>query len=112
MIKIAHAFSSLANDGAMLTKVRCHRSFPLCPSLTVSPSLLLPDRRPVRDKGELGLKTRRHAQLADASLGFATQSNRVKGLSFHHKRPWILASLHSGVIQVIGMLIAARLVRS
>ena len=25
---------------------------------------------------------------------------RVKGLSFHPKRPWILASLHSGVIQL------------
>ncbi|KAM7479344.1 hypothetical protein LguiA_027557 [Lonicera macranthoides] len=31
---------------------------------------------------------------------FETKSNRVKGLSFHSKRPWILASLHSGVIQV------------
>ncbi|GAX83376.1 hypothetical protein CEUSTIGMA_g10801.t1 [Chlamydomonas eustigma] len=29
-----------------------------------------------------------------------TKSNRVKGLSFHPKRPWILASLHSGVIQL------------
>ena len=28
------------------------------------------------------------------------QSNRVKGLSFHAKRPWILTSLHSGVIQL------------
>lgn len=28
------------------------------------------------------------------------ESNRVKGLSFHPKRPWILASLHSGVIQL------------
>ncbi|KAJ6827882.1 coatomer subunit alpha-1-like [Iris pallida] len=31
---------------------------------------------------------------------FETKSNRVKGLSFHRKRPWILASLHSGVIQL------------
>lgn len=31
---------------------------------------------------------------------FETKSNRVKGLSFHTKRPWILASLHSGVIQL------------
>lgn len=40
---------------------------------------------------------------------FETKSNRVKGLSFHTKRPWILASLHSGVIQLwdywIGTLI-------
>ncbi|KAK3013678.1 hypothetical protein RJ639_009648 [Escallonia herrerae] len=40
---------------------------------------------------------------------FETKSNRVKGLSFHGKRPWILASLHSGVIQLwdyrIGTLI-------
>ncbi|PWA42916.1 hypothetical protein CTI12_AA535270 [Artemisia annua] len=31
---------------------------------------------------------------------FETKSNRVKGLSLHAKRPWILASLHSGVIQL------------
>eukprot|EP01101_Sappina_pedata_P008007 TRINITY_DN4346_c0_g1_i1.p1 TRINITY_DN4346_c0_g1~~TRINITY_DN4346_c0_g1_i1.p1 ORF type:complete len:1270 (+),score=556.96 TRINITY_DN4346_c0_g1_i1:72-3881(+) len=31
---------------------------------------------------------------------FETKSNRVKGLSFHPCRPWILASLHSGVIQL------------
>ncbi|GFZ20525.1 coatomer, alpha subunit [Actinidia rufa] len=31
---------------------------------------------------------------------FETKSNRVKGLSLHSKRPWILASLHSGVIQL------------
>eukprot|EP00002_Diphylleia_rotans_P021045 TRINITY_DN4090_c0_g1_i4.p1 TRINITY_DN4090_c0_g1~~TRINITY_DN4090_c0_g1_i4.p1 ORF type:complete len:1144 (-),score=254.36 TRINITY_DN4090_c0_g1_i4:279-3710(-) len=31
---------------------------------------------------------------------FETKSNRVKGLSFHNKRPWILASLHNGVIQL------------
>ncbi|GBG90440.1 hypothetical protein CBR_g50687 [Chara braunii] len=31
---------------------------------------------------------------------FETKSNRVKGLSFHPKRPWILASLHSGIIQL------------
>ncbi len=30
---------------------------------------------------------------------FDSKSNRVKGLSFHSKRPWVLASLHSGVIQ-------------
>ncbi|PWA72471.1 Coatomer alpha subunit [Artemisia annua] len=29
-----------------------------------------------------------------------TKSDRVKGLSFHTKRPWILASLHTGVIQL------------
>lgn len=31
---------------------------------------------------------------------FETKSARVKGLSFHPKRPWVLASLHSGVIQL------------
>jgi WD40 repeat protein len=31
---------------------------------------------------------------------FETKSPRVKGLSFHPNRPWILASLHSGVIQL------------
>jgi coatomer protein complex subunit alpha (xenin) len=33
-------------------------------------------------------------------IKFETKSNRVKGLSFHPKRPWILASLHNGVIQL------------
>lgn len=31
---------------------------------------------------------------------FETRSNRVKGVSFHPSRPWILASLHNGVIQL------------
>ncbi|ESN99870.1 hypothetical protein HELRODRAFT_101473 [Helobdella robusta] len=31
---------------------------------------------------------------------FETKSARVKGLSFHPKRPWVLTSLHSGIIQL------------
>lgn len=31
---------------------------------------------------------------------FESKSARVKGLSFHPKRPWILSSLHSGLIQL------------
>ncbi|KND01360.1 coatomer subunit alpha [Spizellomyces punctatus DAOM BR117] len=31
---------------------------------------------------------------------FETKSNRVKGLAFHPKRPWILAALHNGAIQL------------
>ncbi|KAK5639332.1 hypothetical protein RI129_011824 [Pyrocoelia pectoralis] len=31
---------------------------------------------------------------------FESKSARVKGLSFHPKRPWILTSLHNGVIQL------------
>jgi coatomer protein complex subunit alpha (xenin) len=31
---------------------------------------------------------------------FKTDSKRVKGLAFHPKRPWVLASLHNGVIQL------------
>ena len=33
-------------------------------------------------------------------IKFESKSNRVKGLAFHPKRPWILASLHNGVIQL------------
>ena len=33
-------------------------------------------------------------------IKFETKSNRVKGISFHNTRPWILASLHSGTIQL------------
>lgn len=45
------------------------------------------------------------ATLEDvASLNHSTQfeskSNRVKGVAFHPKRPWILASLHNGCIQL------------
>ncbi|KAI8854997.1 coatomer WD associated region-domain-containing protein [Chytridium lagenaria] len=40
---------------------------------------------------------------------FETKSSRVKGLSFHSKRPWILAALHNGSVQLwdykIGSLI-------
>ena len=31
---------------------------------------------------------------------FETKSKRVKGLSFHKHRPWILASLHNGSINL------------
>ncbi|KAL4708469.1 hypothetical protein ACJJTC_014077 [Scirpophaga incertulas] len=31
---------------------------------------------------------------------FETKSARVKGISFHAKRPWVLSSLHNGVIQL------------
>jgi len=31
---------------------------------------------------------------------FESKSHRVKGLSFHPVRPWILASLHNGIIQL------------
>jgi len=31
---------------------------------------------------------------------FETKSNRVKGVAFHPKRPWVLASLHNGVVQL------------
>ena len=31
---------------------------------------------------------------------FETKSKRVKGLSFHKYRPWILASLHNGTINL------------
>jgi coatomer protein complex subunit alpha (xenin) len=31
---------------------------------------------------------------------FESKSNRVKGLTFHPIRPWLLASLHNGVIQL------------
>ena len=29
-----------------------------------------------------------------------TKSNRVKGLSFHPSRPWVLCSLHNGIVQL------------
>ncbi|KAJ6225704.1 hypothetical protein RDWZM_004249 [Blomia tropicalis] len=31
---------------------------------------------------------------------FESKSSRVKGLAFHPKRPWVLTSLHSGLIQL------------
>jgi coatomer subunit alpha len=31
---------------------------------------------------------------------FETKSSRVKGLAFHPKRPWVLASLHNGMIHL------------
>jgi len=31
---------------------------------------------------------------------FETKSNRVKGVAFHCARPWVLASLHNGVVQL------------
>ena len=31
---------------------------------------------------------------------FESKSSRVKGIAFHPKRPWVLSSLHSGLIQL------------
>jgi WD40 repeat protein len=31
---------------------------------------------------------------------FETESTRVKGISFHPTRPWLLAALHTGCIQL------------
>jgi coatomer protein complex subunit alpha (xenin) len=31
---------------------------------------------------------------------FESKSNRVKGVAFHPTRPWVLASLHNGVVQL------------
>jgi coatomer protein complex subunit alpha (xenin) len=31
---------------------------------------------------------------------FETKSNRVKAISFHPVRPWVLASLHNGTVQL------------
>lgn len=31
---------------------------------------------------------------------FETQTARVKGVCFHPTRPWIITSLHSGLIQI------------
>jgi WD40 repeat protein len=31
---------------------------------------------------------------------FETKSSRVKGISFHPSRPWVLASLHNGSVQL------------
>lgn len=36
----------------------------------------------------------------DMLVKFETKSSRVKGLSFHPKRQWVLASLHNGTIQL------------
>ncbi|MDC3321688.1 hypothetical protein OAV88_03715 [bacterium] len=33
---------------------------------------------------------------------FETKSFRVKGVSFHPTKPWILCSLHNGWIQLYG----------
>ena len=34
------------------------------------------------------------------SKKFETQSARVKGVCFHPTRPWVITSLHSGIIQI------------
>ena len=40
------------------------------------------------------------SKSAKMLIKFESKSNRVKGLAFHPRRPWILASLHNGVIQL------------
>ncbi len=33
-------------------------------------------------------------------INYQASSNRVKGLCFHPKRPWLLTSLHNGAVQL------------
>lgn len=33
-------------------------------------------------------------------IKFESKSNRVKGVSFHPKRPWVLSALHNGTVQL------------
>lgn len=35
-------------------------------------------------------------KMSEMLIKFESKSNRVKGLAFHPKRPWILAALHNG----------------
>ncbi|KCV69616.1 hypothetical protein H696_04035 [Fonticula alba] len=42
---------------------------------------------------------------------FETKSNRVKGVAFHPRRPWVIASLHTGVIQLWDYRVAVLLDR-
>ncbi len=39
---------------------------------------------------------------SDVLVKFETKSFRVKGVSFHPMKPWILCSLHNGWIQLYG----------
>ncbi|CAL8128782.1 unnamed protein product [Orchesella dallaii] len=48
-------------------------------------------------------------KLGEMLIKFETKSARVKGLSFHPRRPWILASLHTGSIQLWDYEMKARL---
>ncbi|CAL9076488.1 unnamed protein product, partial [Musa acuminata var. zebrina] len=71
------------------------------PSAAISTSLDLVARDPdLISPGRRPFPQIRGARVAAMLTKFETKSNRVKGLSFHSKRPWILASLHSGVIQL------------
>ena len=47
--------------------------------------------------------SRRNGQML---VKFETKSFRVKGVSFHPTKPWILCSLHNGWIQLYGTHIA------
>ena len=42
---------------------------------------------------------------------YDAKSNRVKGIAFHPKRPWVLSSLHNGIINLydyrMGVLLEA-----
>uniref|UniRef100_A0A8B9NB68 Coatomer subunit alpha n=2 Tax=Accipitrinae TaxID=8955 RepID=A0A8B9NB68_9AVES len=60
----------------------------------------LAEALPGRRRGGLGRWRCRAPGWRAMLTKFETKSARVKGLSFHPKRPWILTSLHNGVIQL------------
>ncbi len=51
----------------------------------------------------MGRKCEIHDMISKKSemlTKFETKSARVKGVAFHPKRPWVLASLHNRLIQL------------
>ena len=52
-----------------------------------------------RPRNRLGGLGGRRAEV-EMLTKFETKSNRVKGLSFHPSRPWVLCSLHNGIVQL------------
>jgi coatomer protein complex subunit alpha (xenin) len=49
---------------------------------------------------EVSLQQTQQSEKSEMLTKFETKSARVKGVAFHPKRPWVLASLHNGLIQL------------
>lgn len=49
---------------------------------------------------EVSLQQTQQSEKSEMLTKFETKSAGIKGVAFHPKRPWVLASLHNGLIQL------------
>jgi WD40 repeat protein len=99
---IAHSGAARSRSSSFGKLIHCY--FLACVTSHQKPSLALCSSCPPHPlAASSSNRIMSHSTMAQNNsflIKFETKSNRVKGLAFHPKRPWIAASLHNGIVQI------------